>query len=102
MQRAPCGLERGRLWLVAGAAQDKGLGPPGCRAARGGAPPRSSGGARAAALTLPAPHSATRSPTCPRRQIAPGVWAQREPDCRHCLLGMPLRHIPKLLKRIFK
>ncbi|KIZ06662.1 hypothetical protein MNEG_1295 [Monoraphidium neglectum] len=33
--------------------------------------------------------------------IAPGVWARRMPDGRHCLLGAPLRYAPKLLRRIF-
>lgn len=35
-------------------------------------------------------------------EIAPGVFARQEPDGYHCLLGSPLRHVPKLLCRIFQ
>lgn len=31
-----------------------------------------------------------------------GVFAREQPDGRHCLFGEPLRHAPKLLRRIFR
>lgn len=36
------------------------------------------------------------------RALPNGVFAREQPDGRHCLFGEPLRHAPKLLRRIFR